>query len=169
MIAGQTFTRELARKPLHENDDVQLMRAVHAAHQRTHICRGTRAGYEHEISIQTFAANAIVAKKIARRFDDIFGGHHGDVHAREQTDESGVVGIERDADRSGARDGGKGVGDADVGGAELGFAAPREHAGQSLARREKFGRKIGGRGHGDAARLRRYARDGAGQYFGLLG
>jgi len=104
-----------------------------------------------------------------RRFDDIFGGHHGDVHAREQTDESGVVGIERDADRSGARDGGKGVGDADVGGAELGFAAPREHAGQSLARREKFGRKIGGRGHGDAARLRRYARDGAGQYFGLLG
>ena len=147
---------------------MQLVRTVHAAHQRAHVRSGAGPGDEHEIAIQTFAADAIVAEKIARRFDDVFRGEDSDVHARQQTDESGVVGIEGDADCSGARHAGERVGDADVGGREFGFAAPSENAGQAFARREKFGRKIRRRRHSDAARPGRDADDGAGQGFGLI-
>ncbi len=158
----KAIIRELMRKPLHENDDVQPVRAVHTAHQRAHVRRGAWPGDENEIAIQTFAADAIAAKKIARRFDDIFGGEDGDVHAREKTDESGVIGIERNADGARARDAGESIRDADIRRTEFGFAAPCEHAGQTLARREKICRQIRGWGDGDAARRGRRAQDGAG-------
>jgi hypothetical protein len=156
-------------RTLHENDHVKTVRTMHAANERAHVrgCAGPRD--EYKISIETFVANAISApKKIARRFDNIVGGEHGNVHARQQADESGVIGIERDADCAGTRDGSKGVSDADVGSSELGFAAASEYARQPLARREKFGRKIGRRGDSDATRIRRDAEHGAGQLFGLL-
>jgi hypothetical protein len=166
---GAELSVMLAMCTLHENDHVKTMRSMHAANQRAHVRGGAGPGDEDKISIQTFVADAISApKKIPRRFDNIFGGKDCDVHARQQTYETGVIGIERDAYRSGSRDGGESVGDADVRGGEFGFAASREYAREPFARREKIGRKIGRRGDSDAARFRRNAANGASQLFGLI-
>ncbi|MGB6200485.1 MAG: hypothetical protein WBF35_13150, partial [Candidatus Acidiferrales bacterium] len=148
---------------------MQTVRAVYAADQRTHVRRGAGASDENKIAVQPFASDAIAAKKIARRLNDIIRVEYGDVHAGEQADESSVIGIERDADRSGAGNGGERIGDAEVGGGEFGFAATRENTGQPLACGKEFGSKIGGRRYGDAARIRRCAQNGASQLFGLLG
>src|SRR5579859_3987464 len=114
-----------------QDHNVQPVWAMYSAHQRTHICRGARTGDENEVAAQCLAVKAVRLEQVHRTLHDHVGSENGDVQTRKKADGANIVVIDRDTDRTGARDRGERVGNANVARCKFRLRSLQGHAGES--------------------------------------
>src|SRR5271165_3628620 len=89
--SSQSFISSLHLKASFQDKDVQTMRTVYAADERTHIGSGAGSGDENETASQALAAENVFSKQVARLGHDGFRRDDSDVQRREQTCHSGAL------------------------------------------------------------------------------
>src|SRR5271169_900139 len=96
--SSQSFISTLHLKASFHDKDVQTMRAVYTADERTHVGSGAGSGDEDKTASQAFAAENVFTKQVARLGHDGFRCDDGDVQRREQARHSGSLIADVDTD-----------------------------------------------------------------------